>query len=87
MAELTKLGQEITDPHVKRWTLTVFRYIVLFFTIALVTLVTMGLQAWLFSFLTVAVTFWLSWAVFVVIFFAILSVILHILTVMQHKFK
>ena len=64
-----------------------FRYIVLFFTIALVTLVTMGLQAWLFSFLTVAVTFWLSWAVFVVIFFAILSVILHILTVMQHKFK
>lgn len=88
VAELTKLGQEITNPHVKeRWTLTVFRYIVLFFTIALVTLVTMGLQAWLFSFLTVAVTFWLSWAMFVVIFFAILSVILHILTVMQHKFK
>ena len=28
-----------------------------------------------------------SWSVFVVIFFAILSVILHILTVMQHKFK
>ena len=64
-----------------------FRYIVLFFTIALVTLITMGLQTWLFSFLAVAATFWVSWAVFVVIFFAILSVILHILTVMQHKFK
>ncbi|MGY0255846.1 hypothetical protein ACW184_08885, partial [Limosilactobacillus fermentum] len=36
------------------WTLTVFRYIVLFFTIALVTLITMGLQTWLFSFLAVA---------------------------------
>lgn len=88
VAELTKLGQEIANPHVKeRWTLTVFRYIVLFFTIALVTLITMGLQTWLFSFLAVAATFWLSWAVFVVIFFAILSVSLHILTVMQHKFK
>lgn len=87
-AELNALGGRVLDPRAKeRSSLTMFRYLILLATVALVSLVTMGLENWAFASLGIAENFWNHWFFFVVVFFAILALILHLLTVARHRFR
>lgn len=63
---------------------TLKRYIQLFFMIAIMALVTMGIQLGLNNFLAMN-NFWINYLSFVVIFFVLLSAILHFVTFTKHR--
>jgi len=62
---------------------TVKRYIQLFFMIAVMALVTMGIQIPLAPF--ISDSFWLTYISFTVIFFVLLACILHFVTFVKHR--
>ena len=62
------------------------RYFELFAIVALMTLITMGIQVGL-SHLVPITGFWWTYFSFVIIFFALLATILHLLTVRLHARK
>lgn len=85
--ELNALGGRVLNPKAKeRSSLTMFRYLILLATVALVSLVTMGLENWAFASLGISGNFWNHWLFFVVVFFTILALILHLLTLARHRF-
>lgn len=63
---------------------TMKRYIQLFFMIAIMALLTMGIQLGLAQLITLE-NFWLNYVSFVVIFFVLLAGILHFVTVKKHR--
>ncbi|GKQ43190.1 FMN reductase [Companilactobacillus sp. RD055328] len=63
---------------------TVKRYIQLFFMIAVMALLTMGIQQLLGNLITIN-SFWLNYASFTIIFFVLLSMILHFFTFVKHR--
>lgn len=63
---------------------TVKRYIELFFMIAIMALVTMGIEAGIGQFMPLH-NFWAYYAVFVVVFYVLLATILHFFTVVKHR--
>lgn len=63
---------------------TLKRYILLFFMIAIMALITMGLQAWWFG-VFAPDKFWLTYITFVVIFYVLLASILHFFTFVRHR--
>ena len=62
------------------------RYFELFAIVAIMTLITMGIQVGL-SHLVPITGFWWTYFSFVIIFFALLATILHLLTVRLHTRK
>lgn len=78
-----KMAQKIVRKK-RRDDSTLKRYIQLFFMIALMALITMGLQAALNLVLPLQY-FWLNYLSFVVIFFVLLASILHFVTVRKHR--
>jgi len=62
------------------------RYFELFAIVAIMTLITMGIQVGL-SHLVPITGFWWTYFSFVIIFFALLATILHLLTVRLHARK
>ncbi|HIY93524.1 flavodoxin family protein [Companilactobacillus sp. HBUAS56275] len=62
---------------------TVKRYIELFFMIAVMALITMGIQLPLTNW--IGNNFWLNYASFTVIFFVLLACILHFMTFVKHR--
>lgn len=85
--ELNALGERVLNPQAKeRMVLPMFRYLILLVVVALVSLVTMGIENWTFARLGLVGNFWGTWLFFVVVFFAILALILHLLTLAQHHF-
>ncbi|KRO04410.1 flavoprotein [Levilactobacillus paucivorans] len=83
LAECRRLGAKIAD-RPRKDDNTLKRYIQLFFMIALMALVTMGLQAWWFG-VFAAGKFWLTYATFVIIFYVLLASILHFFTFVRHR--
>ncbi|MFD1125056.1 flavodoxin family protein [Lentilactobacillus raoultii] len=77
-----KWGQRLNSVK-KRDDSTLKRYIELFFMIAFMALVTMGIQAGFH--LLPRHSFWLSYGSFVVIFYVLLASILHFFTVVKHR--
>lgn len=63
---------------------TMKRYIQLFFMIAVMSLVTMGIQLGLKEILNIN-NFWMNYVSFVIIFFIMLSLILHYVTFVKHR--
>ena len=63
---------------------TLKRYIQLFFMIAVMALITMGIQVPLRSIMPMN-NFWVNWGSFVVIFFVLLGAILHYATFVKHR--
>lgn len=63
------------------------RYLLLLVVVAITSLAAMGLENVIVSSWTAAATFWGRWGIFVVIFYALLALCLHGLTLMMHKFK
>lgn len=63
---------------------TLKRYIQLFFMIAIMALLTMGIQLGLAQWLALQ-NFWLNYLSFVIIFFVLLAGILHFVTVKKHR--
>ncbi|HAT55604.1 MAG TPA: NADPH-dependent FMN reductase [Lactobacillus sp.] len=63
---------------------TMKRYVELFCMIAVMSLLTMGIQQALSSVLT-QTNFWINWVTFVIIFFVLLAVILHTVTFLVHR--
>ncbi|GAB6092905.1 flavodoxin family protein [Furfurilactobacillus curtus] len=63
---------------------TMKRYVELFMMIAIMSLITMGIQTGLAPVIA-QTNFWLNWAVFVIIFFTLLAIILHVVTFMVHR--
>lgn len=63
---------------------TVKRYIQLFFMIAVMALVTMGIEAGI-GLLVPLTNFWVYYGVFVLIFYILLATILHFFTVVKHR--
>lgn len=63
---------------------TMKRYIQLFFMIAIMALVTMGIQVPLKAIMPMD-NFWISYVSFVIIFFVLLALILHFVTFMKHR--
>lgn len=81
-AECKRLGSKlVTKP--KRDDNTMKRYIELFCMVAVMAFLTMGIQ-FLFHLIS-ASDFWLIYASFVLIFFALLASILHFFTVVKHR--
>lgn len=76
-------GQRVVDKP-RRDDSTVKRYIQLFFMIAVMALMTMGLQTWLGQLLPLQ-GFFAKYISFVLIFFVLLSGILHFVTVKKHR--
>ncbi|MFS7236938.1 hypothetical protein CKN82_01250 [Carnobacterium divergens] len=60
------------------------RYIQLFFMLAFSTLITMGIQSLIENWLPIT-GFWGNYVTFVLIFFILLSVVLHYFSVKKHK--
>lgn len=63
---------------------TVKRYIQLFFMIAVMALLTMGIEALIGQVVTLT-NFWAYYGVFVIIFYVLLASILHFFTVVKHR--
>lgn len=63
---------------------TLKRYIQLFFMIAVMALVTMGIQLGISQFISMD-NFWVNYLSFTIIFFVLLSCILHIVTFKKHR--
>lgn len=59
------------------------RYLQLFLMVAIMALITMGLQL-LFHVITTT-NFWLIYGSFVIIFYGLLAIILHFFTVVKHR--
>ncbi|MFD1472707.1 flavodoxin family protein [Companilactobacillus mishanensis] len=78
-----KFGHKISKK-VEKDDLTVKRYIQLFLMIAVMALITMGIQIPLKAIMPVG-NFWVNYASFVVIFFVLLGLILHYMTFMKHR--
>lgn len=78
-----KYGKKISQK-VRKDDSTVKRYIQLFFMIAVMALLTMGIQAVLGSFLPMN-DFWINYISFTIIFFVLLGLILHFVTFMKHR--
>ncbi|MFC6289125.1 flavodoxin family protein [Levilactobacillus angrenensis] len=83
LAECQRWGHKIAD-RPRKDDNTLKRYILLFFMIAVMALITMGLQAWWFG-VFAAGKFWLTYATFVVIFYVLLASILHFFTFVRHR--
>ncbi|KRN01614.1 flavoprotein [Levilactobacillus senmaizukei DSM 21775 = NBRC 103853] len=83
LAECQRLGRRIIH-RPRKDDNTVKRYIELFAMIAVMALITMGLQAWWFG-VFAAGKFWLTYATFVVIFYVLLASILHFFTFVRHR--
>lgn len=84
-AQLTKCGASlITKASRKDFLLK--RYIELLGMVAIMALITMGLQQLLNQFITVD-NFWWNYASFVIIFYILLAGILHFFTVVKHRRK
>ena len=81
VATLQKLSQKINHSQ-RKDDQTMKRYLQLFVVVALMTLITMGLQQ-----LLPHGGFWWTYGSFVIIFFALLATILHIMTVKLHARK
>lgn len=81
LARARQIGAELSH-YQRKDDETLKRYVLLFFMIAVMALATMGIQQ-LFSALTAS--FWLRYVSFVVIFFVLLAIILHVMTFMRHK--
>lgn len=82
-AECVNLGKKIQISIEKR-DFTVKRYIQLFFMLAFSTLITMGIQSLIENWLPIT-GFWGNYVTFVLIFFILLSVVLHYFSVKKHK--
>lgn len=78
-----KYGQKISTKKRKDDS-TVKRYIQLFFMIAIMALLTMAIQSGLNNFITMK-NFWVNYASFTIIFFILLSMILHFFTFVKHR--
>ncbi|MCF6161720.1 MAG: NAD(P)H-dependent oxidoreductase [Furfurilactobacillus sp.] len=63
---------------------TMKRYVELFCMIAVMSLITMGIQRALSGVMT-QTNFWINWVTFVVIFFVLLAIILHTVTFLVHR--
>lgn len=83
LAECTRWGKKIAN-RPRKDDNTLKRYILLFIMIAVMALITMGLQAWWFG-VFAAGKFWLTYATFVVIFYVLLASILHFFTFVRHR--
>lgn len=83
--ECARWGKKIANKQ-KRDDNTVKRYIELFFMVAIMAIVTMGIQR-LINPTLVGGRFWLSVGSFVVIFYVLLAFILHFMTAMKHMRK
>lgn len=83
LAECQRWGQKIAH-RPRKDDNTLKRYILLFFMIAIMALITMGLQAWWFG-VFAAGTFWLTYCTFVIIFYVLLASILHFFTFVRHR--
>lgn len=83
LAEYQRWGQKIAH-RPRKDDNTLKRYILLFFMIAIMALITMGLQAWWFG-VFAAGTFWLTYCTFVIIFYVLLASILHFFTFVRHR--
>lgn len=84
-SECARWGARIANKQ-KRDDNTVKRYIELFFMVAIMALITMGIQQ-LINPALVGGQFWWSVGSFVVIFYVLLAFILHFMTVMKHRRK
>ena len=85
-AQLKNLGQKLGQLQ-RKDDETMKRYLLLFAVVAIMTLITMGIQAlisWAFHW---QAGFWGNYIAFVCIFFAMLSISLHLLTVSLHARK
>lgn len=80
--ECQKWGNRL-NTKIKKDDSTMKRYIQLFFMVALMALLTMGIQV-VFH-LTPTTGFWLHYASFVFIFYVLLAAILHFFTVVKHR--
>ncbi|MGX7420400.1 flavodoxin family protein [Carnobacterium gallinarum] len=83
IAECRKVGSLIKTKIEKR-DFTVKRYIQLFFMLAFSTLVTMGIQTLIGNWIDIT-SFFARYVSFVLIFFSLLSIVLHYFSVKKHK--
>lgn len=82
LQECTDWGQRLATK-TKRDDQTMRRYLQLFLMVAIMALITMGLQL-LFHVITTT-NFWLIYGSFVIIFYGLLAMILHFFTVVKHR--
>ncbi|MGR3741239.1 flavodoxin family protein [Companilactobacillus sp. DQM5] len=78
-----KYGEKISNK-IRKDDSTLKRYIQLFFMIAIMALLTMGIQAGLGSVVSMN-NFWINYVSFTIIFFILLAIILHFVTFMKHR--
>ncbi|MFB9769941.1 flavodoxin family protein [Lactiplantibacillus modestisalitolerans] len=82
-AECERVGERAAQRRVKDDS-TMKRYLQLFGMIAVMALVTMGIEALIGRWLPLT-NFWAYYAVFVVVFYVLLAAILHFFTVVKHR--
>ncbi|WP_047999137.1 flavodoxin family protein [Lactiplantibacillus herbarum] len=82
-AECERVGMQAAHKR-ERDDNTVKRYIQLFFMIAIMALLTMGIEAGIQQFVPLN-NFWSYYGVFVIIFYVLLASILHFFTVVKHR--